>query len=43
MISQDKILLLQEDTPSKSQIKRNIAYDENEIEWPGLTPMFAHP
>ena len=38
-----RFLLPQDDAPSRSQVRRSTAYDGDEIEQPGLTPMFAHP
>lgn len=43
MTSHGEVSISQEAFSSKSQVKVNIAYDGDGIEWAGLTSMLAHP
>ena len=38
-----RFLLLQDDAPSRSQVRRSIAYDGDRIEWSISTFMSVHP
>ena len=38
-----RFLLLQDDAPSRSQVRRSTAYDGDGIEQPGSTLIFVHP